>query len=61
MTFSDAQVLASALYLLNAKPRFGPLDRRLAFDSYSVAADIEKLLRRAGYEPMHPSLLPRND
>ena len=60
MTHSDAQVLASALRLLNDKPRFGPRDRRLAFDSYSVASQLTALLKRSGYDPLDPSLLPRN-
>lgn len=60
MTHSDAQVLACALRLLNDKPRFGPRDRRLAFDSYSVASQLTAMLQRAGYNPNDPNLFPRN-
>jgi hypothetical protein len=60
MTFSQAQILAQAVYLLNQTPRFSPRDRRMHFDSYSTAADLTSMLRASGYEPDHPSLLPRD-
>jgi hypothetical protein len=57
MTHQEAVTLAKALRLLDDQPRFGPRDRRLQFDSYSVAADIEATLRAAGYDPRNPHLL----
>ena len=48
---SDAELLAKALCLLNDKPRFGPRDRRLPFDSYSLAADITVRLKQAHLDP----------
>lgn len=47
---ADAALMAKALALLNDKPRFGPRDRRLPFDSYSLAAEISSRLIAAGYK-----------
>jgi hypothetical protein len=59
MGYIEAGLLAKALRLLNDKPRFGPRDTRLDFDSYSVAAEIEQTLKRQGYDPADPTFLPR--
>ena len=52
----DVEVLAQAVMLLNDKPRFGPRNRRLHFDSYSVAADLSKAILRHGFNPTDPVL-----
>lgn len=50
MDKATARALARALHLLNDKPRFGPRNRRLPFDSYSVASEIEAALAAAGID-----------
>lgn len=46
--------------LLNEKPRFGPRDRRLRFDSYSLASDIEALFHAQSIDPLKViAALPR--
>lgn len=52
----DVELVARAIMLLNDKPRFGPCNRRLHFDSYSVAADLSEAVRRHGFEPTDPVL-----
>jgi hypothetical protein len=51
MTRSQAETLAKALRLLDDQPRFGPRDRKLPFDSYSVAGELTEILKRNGYSP----------
>lgn len=58
MTDAVAHTLVAALILFNDKPRFGPRDRHLAIDSYSVAADITKLLQEHGRDWRDPALQP---
>ena len=60
MTHPEAILMAKALRLLNSTPRFAPRDRRQQFDSYSVAVDIENLLRANGWNPQDPALLATN-
>lgn len=50
MTRRQAELLIKIHCLLNAHPRFGPGDRRLPFDSYSVAAEVGEVLTKAGYD-----------
>lgn len=58
MAHNDAVLLAKVLRLLNDHPRFGPRDRRLPFDSYSVAAEVTQRLDRGGYDAaIWPNLL----
>lgn len=52
----DVEVLAQAVMLLNDKPRFGPRNRRLHFDSYSVAAALSNAIKRHGFNPTDPML-----
>lgn len=55
-----AELLARVLMLLNEKPRFGPRDRRLRFDSYSLASDIEALFHAQSIDPLKViAALPR--
>jgi len=60
MTRAQAETLAKALRLMNDHPRFAPRDRRLPFDSYSVAEELEELLRRNGYSGTAPNKLLDN-
>jgi hypothetical protein len=60
MGFTQASLLAQALRLLNEKPRFRPRDTRLSFNSYSVAAEIEEILKRQGYDPADPRFFPKS-
>lgn len=50
MTRKHAELLCKIHRLLNDHPRFGPGDRRLRFDSYSVAAEVGEVLAKAGYD-----------
>lgn len=50
MTRKHAELLIKIHRLLNQHPRFGPGDRRLRFDSYSVVAELDEVLTRAGYD-----------
>ena len=50
LTRRDAELIAKALLIINEKPRFGPNDRRLGFDSYSLAGGLTDMLHRAGYD-----------
>lgn len=59
MTHQQAAIIARALRLLNEKPRFGPRDRRLNFDSYSVAAELSEMLRKSGRDPNDPAFFQR--
>ena len=58
MNTNVAKVLVSALILLNDKPRFGPRNRRLNIDSYSVAADIAIVLKLHGIDWQDPAYQP---
>lgn len=53
----DIRKIAAVVMLLNEKPRFGPSNRRLKFDSYSLAADLTAAIRAHGYNPNDPVLL----
>jgi hypothetical protein len=50
MTRKHAELLAKVLRLLNQHPRFVPGDRRLRFDSYTVAAEVAAVLTKGGYD-----------
>jgi hypothetical protein len=50
LTKQDAETLAKVIVLLNGTPRHAPRDRRLHFDSYSLAGDLTHLLERSGYQ-----------
>lgn len=58
MNIQTAKVLVAALLLLNSKPRFGPSNRRIAIDSYSVAFDIQQVLKANGWDWQDPQLQP---
>lgn len=58
MNIITAKVLVAALILLNSKPRFGPRNRRINLDSYSVASDIQQLLKANGWNWQDPQLQP---
>lgn len=51
-----AALLQRVIILLNDKPRFGPRNRRYRFDSYSVAAEVTRLVTQAGYQSNDPTL-----
>ena len=60
ITRHDADILVRCLILLNGQPRFAPRDRRLHYDSYSMAVEIDQLLRRTGWSwQMLSTELPR--
>lgn len=61
MDIATARLLVSALVLFNDAPRFGPRNRRVRVDSYSVAANITAALRAAGWDPVDPELQPPTD
>lgn len=50
MTRNQISTLAKALKLMNDHPRFGTRNRRFEFDSYSVAEEIETILKKEGYD-----------
>ena len=50
LTKGDAELITKAIILLYGPPRFGTNDRRLQFDSVSVAADLITTLHRAGFD-----------
>ena len=52
----DVELLAQAVMLFNEKPRFGPRNRRLHFDSYSLAADLSTAIKKHGFNPNDPVL-----
>lgn len=52
----DAERLAQAVMLFNDKPRFGPRNRRLHFDSYQLAEYFSTVLRQYGFHPNDPVL-----
>ena len=58
MTLADARALVKVLLLLNDKPRFGFRNRRMRFDSYSAASEIEALLERHGFNWRDPDIQP---
>ena len=60
ITRHDADLIVRALILLNGQPRFAPRDSRLHFDSYTIAAELDQLLRRTGWSwQMLSTELPR--
>lgn len=61
MNIDTARLLVAALILLNDHPRFGPRNRHLAIDSYSVAADIDAALKSAGWDWRDPQLQPKQN
>ena len=58
MNIAIARLLVRALILLNDRPRFGPRNRRFAFDSYSVASEIEGTLKQHGWDWRTQELQP---
>lgn len=48
MTRNQKVMLVKALHLLNQQPRFRAADKRLRFDSYTVASEIAATLDKAG-------------
>ena len=52
--------MLKVIMLLNEHPRFGPKDRRLRFDSYSLASALEDVLKTHGVD-VYPAMaaLPR--
>jgi len=56
----EADLLVRILILLNDQPRFAPKDRRLHYDSYSLASEITDTLKRNGWNwQMLSNQLPR--
>lgn len=58
LSAGEATVLVQVLHLLNRKPRFGVGDRRAAFDSYSTASQVERMLERHGWDWKDPAIQP---
>jgi len=52
----DVETIAAVVLLLNEKPRFGPRNRRLHFDSYSLAANLSAAITKHGFKPNDPVL-----
>jgi hypothetical protein len=52
--------MLKVIMLLNERPRFGPKDRRLRFDSYSLCSELEDVLKAHGVD-VYPAMvaLPR--
>jgi hypothetical protein len=59
MTYEDARSIVKVLLLLNDKERFGFRDRRMRFDSYDAAAELEAVLARHGFKPTDADIQPR--